>query len=163
MVNLQAVGGEEQFVAGLSFQPMTVRVTDFSTPPNGVLGEIVLFQSTVMRPLENGLTQTAGDPSAIPAILSESQRSVQSDVNGLATFVPSIGSFTGPLEVEIQVAAGATATLQGQMEIFPSGIGGNTSAPTRSPWRGGVSAARGTPWDPGFQEGRVEDRRIDDP
>jgi len=162
MVNLQAVGGEEQFVAGLSFQPMTVRVTDFSTPPNGVLGEIVLFQSTVMRPLENGLTQTGGDPSAIPAILSESQSSVQSDVNGLATFVPSIGSFTGPLEVEIQVAAGATATLQGQMEIFPSGIGGNTSAPTRSPWRGGVSAARGTPWEAGSQEGRVEGRRIDD-
>jgi hypothetical protein len=77
MVNLQAVGGGGQVVTGLGLQPMTVRVTDFSTPPNGVLGESVLFQSAVLRPVDNGLTQTADDPSATPTILSESQISVQ--------------------------------------------------------------------------------------
>jgi hypothetical protein len=162
MVNLQAVTGEGQVVTGFAFQPMTVRVTDFSAPPNGVLGETVLFQSTVMRPVDNGVEQTPADPSATPAILSESETIVQSDVNGLAAFIPSVGAFTGPLEVDIQVSAGATAALQGQMEIFPSGTGGNTSAPTGSPWHRSVPARRGAPWDPGFQEGRIEDRRIED-
>jgi hypothetical protein len=142
MVNLQAVGGGGQVVTGLGLQPMTVRVTDFSTPPNGVLGESVLFQSAVLRPVDNGLTQTADDPSATPTILSESQISVQSDVNGLATFVPSVGTFTGPLEVEIQVSAGATATLQGQTEIFPAGTGGNASPPTSRPRHRSVPTPR---------------------
>jgi hypothetical protein len=158
LVNLQAVAGEGQVVAGFAFQPMTVRVTDFSTPPNGVLGETVLFQSTVMRPVDNGLEQATGDPSATPAILSESQISVQSDVNGLATFVPSVGPFTGPLEVDIQVSAGANAALQGQMEIFPSGTGGNTSAPMGSPWHRSVPARRGAPFEPRIEDQRVEDR-----
>jgi hypothetical protein len=141
MVNLQAVGGGGQVVTDLGLQPMTVRVTDFSTPPNYVLGEAVLFQSTLLRPVDNGVTETTGDPSATPTILSESQISVQSDVNGLATFVPSVGSFTGPLEVEIQVSAGA-ATLQGQMEIFPSGAGGNASPSTSRPRHRSVPAPR---------------------
>jgi hypothetical protein len=158
MVNLQAVTGEGQVVTGFAFQPMTVRVTDFSTPPNGILGETVLFQATVMRPVENDLTQTTSDLSATQIILSESQFSVQSDVNGLATFVPSVGVFTGPLEVDIEVSAGANAALQGQMEIFPSGTGGNTSAPTGSPWHRSVPARRGAPFEPRIEDQRIEDR-----
>jgi hypothetical protein len=157
MISLQAVAGEGQVVTGLSFQPMTVRVTDLSTPPNGVLGETVLFQSTVMRPVENGSAQIPTDPSAIPAILSESETIVQSDVNGLATFVPSVGSFTGPLEVAIQVSAGTAAILEGQMEILPSGIGGNTSHPTSSPWHGPRTPEE-SPWDPRNPDRRMEDQ-----
>jgi hypothetical protein len=162
MVSLQAVGGGGQLVTGLGLQPMLVRVTDFSTPPNGVLGETVLFQSTVMRPVENDLTQTTSDLSATPIILSESQSYVQSDVNGLAIFVPSLGSFTGPLAIAIQVSAGANATLQGQMEIFPADAGGNSSAPPRSPWHRGAPALREAWWKPGIEDPRIEDRRIDD-
>jgi hypothetical protein len=162
MVNLQAVGGGGQLVTGLGLQPMLVRATNFSTPPNGVLGETVLFQSTVMRPVENGLTQTTGDLSATAIILSESQIYVQSDVNGLATFVPSIGSFTGPSEIEIQVSAGATATLQGQMEIFPSGTGGSASAAASGPWHRSAPALREVWREPGIEDPRIEDRRIDD-
>ena len=47
MMNLQAVSGAGQVVTGTAFQPLTVRVTDSSTPPNPVLGASVVFQSTV--------------------------------------------------------------------------------------------------------------------
>jgi len=128
MMNLQAVAGAGQVVAGLAFQPLKVRVTDSSTPPNPVLGASVLFQSTVRRPVGNDLTLTPGDPTltqtGMPVILSASQNTAQSNVDGLASFVPSVGSFTGPLEIEIQVSAGTTAALQDVMETFPAGSRG---------------------------------------
>jgi hypothetical protein len=143
MLNLQAVAGAAQVVTGPSFQPMTVRVTDASTPPNPVLGASVLFQSTVLRPLGNDLTLAPGDPTntqaGMPVILSASQGTVQSDVNGLASLVPSVGSFTGVLEIEIQVSAGTSAVLQDALETFPAASSGNTS-PTISQWRGSVPA-----------------------
>ncbi len=77
MMNLQAVAGAGQVVTGTAFQPLTVRVTDSSTPPNPVLGASVLFQSTVLRPVGNNLVLTPGDPTVtppgMPVILSASQ------------------------------------------------------------------------------------------
>jgi hypothetical protein len=149
MMNLQGVAGAGQVVTGTPFQPLTVRVTDSSTPPNPVLGASVLFQSMVLRPLGNDLTLTPGDPTVtqpgMPVILSASQSVALSDVNGLASFTPSAGSFTGPLEIEIQVSAGTTAVLQDELETFQAGSSGNTS-PTFSPWRGSVPAPRGSPF-----------------
>jgi hypothetical protein len=146
MANLQVVAGAGQVVTGAAFQPLTVRVTDSSTPPNPVLGANVLFQSTVLRPLGNELTLAPGDPTVtqtgMPVILSASQITVQSDVNGLASFAPSVGSFTGPLKIEIQVSAGTTAALQDVMETLPSAAGGNNPAPTRGPWGGSVPVPR---------------------
>jgi hypothetical protein len=124
VMNLQAVAGAGQVVTGAAFQPLTVRVTDSSTPPNPVLGASVLFQSTLLRPAGNDLILTPGDPTVtqpgLPVFLSTSQNTAQSGVNGLASFTPSVGSFTGPLELEIQVSAGTTAALQGVMETFPA-------------------------------------------
>jgi hypothetical protein len=143
MFNLQAVAGESQIVSGTSLQPLTVRVIDSSTPPNPVLGANVLFQSTVLRPLENDLTLIpTGDPASMPVILSVGQTAIQSDVNGLASFTPSLGTFTGPLEVEIEVLAGATAA-QSEMESFPEATGGNASPPIASPWHGNFPVRRG--------------------
>ena len=140
LLNLQAVSGADQVVVGQALQPLMVRVTDSSTPPNSILGANALFQSTVLRPAGNGLFLTPGDPTVtqtgMPVILSESQSSVQSDANGLASFVPSVGSFTGSLEIQIQVSAGTTAALQDVMEILPAGSSGSTSPPTSSPRRG---------------------------
>jgi hypothetical protein len=150
MMKLQAVAGSGQVVAGTAFQPLTVRVTDSSTPPNPVLGASVLFQSTVLRPMGNDLTLTPGDPTVTqpgtPVILSVNQSTVQSDANGLASLVPSVGSFTGPLEIEIQVSAGTTAVLQNELETFPAGSGGNTSPTSSSFWHGSVPAPRGPPF-----------------
>ncbi len=146
MLNLQAVGGADQVITGTAFQPLTVRVTDSSTPPNAVLGASVLFQSTVMRPAGNDLALTTGDsavpPPGMPVILSFSQSIAQSDANGLVSLVPSVGSFTGLLEIEIQVSAGTKAALQDVMETFPSAIDGNNPAPSRGPWGGRIPVPR---------------------
>jgi hypothetical protein len=146
MLNLQAVAGAGQVTTGTAFQSLTVRVTDSSTPPNPVLAASVLFQSTLMRPAGNGLTTTPTDPTVtqtgMPVILSESQSTALSDVNGLASLIPSPGSFAAPLEIQIQISAGATASLQDEMEIIQANDSGNTSS-TFSPWQGNVPARRG--------------------
>ncbi len=144
LFNLQPVSGASQIVMGSAFQPLIVRVTDSSIPPNPVIGASVLFQSTVMRPVGNDLTMTPGlTPTGMPVILSASQSSVPSDINGLASFVPAVGSFSGPLEIQIQILAGTVAALQDEMESFPSGTSGSASVPTSSPWKGSAPAARG--------------------
>jgi hypothetical protein len=121
-------------------------VTDSSTPPNPILGASVQFQATVLRLAGGDLALAPGDPTntqtGMPVILSASQSSVTSDANGLASFVPTVGSFTGLLEVEIQVSAGISATLEDVEESFPASTGGNNSAATH-PWAGTVSAPAG--------------------
>jgi hypothetical protein len=143
LLKMNAVAGAGQVVTGPTFQPLMVRVTDSSTPPNPILGVTVLFQSTVLRPVGDGLTVTPGDPSVtqtgMPVILSASQSTVESDINGLASFVPSVGSFTGTLEVQIQVSAGTTAVLQDELKSVPAASSGSTS-PTSSRWHGSVPA-----------------------
>ena len=125
-LQLQAVSGAGQVITGTTFQPLTVRVIDSSTPPNPVLGASVVFQSTITTPSGNNLTLTPADPTtiqtAMPTILSVSQNTVQSDVNGLANLTPSVGSFTGPLEIQIQVSTGTTALLQDAVESFPAPV-----------------------------------------
>jgi hypothetical protein len=122
-LSLQAVAGAGQVITAPPFQPLTVRVTDSSTPPNPVLGASVLFQSTVLRPPANELTLTSGDTTVtqtgMPVILGASQSTTTSDANGLANFLPTVGSFTGLLEIEVQVSAGTSAALEDVMESFP--------------------------------------------
>jgi hypothetical protein len=154
LLNLQGVTGEGQVIAGTSFQPLILRVTDSSKPPNSVLGASVTFESTVLR----GVDLTAGDPSAtqpgMPTILSVSQSSLQSDANGLVSFLPSTVSFGAPLEIEIQASAGTTAALQSQMQSFASTSGVGAAPPEHgpghdSPWRGGAAGSRGPPRETG--------------
>jgi hypothetical protein len=149
MLNLQAVAGAGQVITGTAFQPLTVRVTDSLTPPDPVLGATVLFQSTLLRPAGNGLTAAPGDPTStqtgMPVILSESQSTAQSDVNGVATLVPSAGSFGAPLEIQIQVSAGTAAALQDEMEIIQANDDSGNTSPTFSPWQGSAPARRRLP------------------
>ncbi len=127
-LNLEAVSGAGQVVNGTVFQRLTVRVTDFASPPDPILGANVLFQSTVMRPLGATLTLPLENPTTgMPVILSGSQTTLQSDANGMASLVPSVGSLSAPLLIEIQVSAGTTATLLDEMESFPA-IGGGSGS-----------------------------------
>lgn len=123
LLNLQAVSGAGQIITGQTFQPIVIRVTDSSTPPNPVLGASVLFQSAVLRPTGQASPVAPRDPTSgqtgMPVILSESQSSVVSDANGLASFLPSVGSFTAPLEVEIQISAGTAAELVDVLQSLP--------------------------------------------
>lgn len=123
MLNLQPVAGAGQVSAGQAYQPIVVRVTDSSSPPNPVLAVPVVFQTTVMR--GGGALPATGDGEtnpinpAMPVILSVSQSSATSDVNGLASITPSSGKFSGLLEVDVVVSAGASATLNYPLELWP--------------------------------------------
>jgi IPT/TIG domain-containing protein len=136
--NLQPVSGAAQVTAfGNPFQPIAVRVTDSSSPPNLVLGATVGFQATVMRPggapPSGGSGDTNSGNPAMPVILSVSQTAVQSDANGLATIVPSAGSFTGPLQVDVVVSIGTAAVLNYVLEELPADAAGEGSDANPSP------------------------------
>ena len=129
-LNLQPVAGTSQIVTlSHPFQPVIVRVIDAATPPNSVLGASVTFQSTVMRPAPNSSGGGSGESGSTnpdstnpgeSTILSVKQSSVLSDANGLASLVPSVGPFTGPLEVSVMITAGANSVLQYNLEAFPA-------------------------------------------
>jgi hypothetical protein len=134
-LNLHPVAGGQQTLSGSTFQPLTVRVTDSSSPPNAVLGANVLFQTTVMRPAGGGFILAVGDSTTtqtgVPSILSSIQNSVQSDGNGLASFLPSVGSFTGTLEIEVQISTGTSAFLQDILQSYPEAPDGTVAATSR--------------------------------
>ena len=48
--HLQPVAGAGQISTGQAFQPVVVRVTDLSSPPNPVIAAPVVFLTTVLRP-----------------------------------------------------------------------------------------------------------------
>jgi hypothetical protein len=123
-LQLQPVAGGTQMVpVGQNFQPVVVRATDFSTPPNPVQGANVLFQSTVERSGSAGSGTSGGDttitqnPTSI--VLSSSQSFVISDGNGFATFQPTTSGFTGAVEVVGSATAG-TSTAQFMLETLPA-------------------------------------------
>ena len=163
LLNLQAVSGAGQVVSGGSFQPLVVRVTDSASPPDPILGASVLFQSTVMRPADPENPQVG-----TLIILSASQTSVLSDANGLASIVPSVGAFTGTLEVQIQISTGTSALLQETGESLAQGepgsrgtVTGNVSQPELIAWPG-ISPAptytiQSVPQDPAASDASVPD------
>jgi hypothetical protein len=111
-LRLQAVAGDLQFITvGSPFQPLTVRVTDTSSPPDSVLGAGVIFQSLLGRTNNDAPIVSGGDTiitrDAIPIILGMSQAFVTSDANGLASIQPSAGGFQGALAILGTVTAGS--------------------------------------------------------
>ncbi len=127
-LHLQPVAGAGQVSTGQAFQPVVVRVTDFNSPPDPVLGAVVMFQITVLRP--GGMSSSGGGETntgnpAMPVILSVSQSSVATDVNGLATVTPTGAGFSGPLEVDVAITAGTSAALDDPLELLPAPASGN--------------------------------------
>ena len=111
-LQIQPIAGVAQIAAvGQSLQPVVVRVSDFSSPPNPVMGANVVVDWNVelpagnAPPLNGGDTGMGGDP--MPIILYSSQASVATDANGLASFQPSTGGFGGALEILGTAAAGS--------------------------------------------------------
>ena len=131
-LNLQTVSGTGQVSTGAAFQPLVVRVVDSSSPPNGVLGALVSFQTTVLRP--GGASSGGGNgelnPSnpAMPVILAASQSTVLSDVNGLASVQPSAGGFSAPVEVDIQARAGTSTQMNYVFQLLPAPISNRNSS-----------------------------------
>jgi len=121
-IQLQAVAGDVQLNSvGTAFQPLTVRVTDLSVPPNPVLGVNVLFQSLIGRTTGDAPVISGGDTKftrdSMPIILGTSQVSVNSDVNGLASIQPTTGGFEGAMAILGTVTAGQ-ASLPFQLQLL---------------------------------------------
>ena len=68
MQSLQHVSGGGQVSTGQAFQPVTVRVTDSSSPPNPVIAASVMFQTTVLRPGGSSSTSGAGVTNLPPCL-----------------------------------------------------------------------------------------------
>jgi len=123
-LRLQAVSGDLQVVTlGTAFQPVTVRVTDTSAPPNPVLGVGVLFQSLIGRPGNDAPIFLAGDTNvtrdSLQIILGTSQSSLTSDANGLAAIQPSTGGFQGALAILGVASAGPGSVPFGLQSLWP--------------------------------------------
>jgi hypothetical protein len=119
---LLQISGAGQMTTG-AFQPVTVQVVDSSTPPNAVVAAPVVFQTTVLR--AGGMSIGTGDGEsnpgnpAMPVILSVSQSSALTDLNGLASILPSSGGFSAPLEVDVMAWAGTTGFIDDPLQLLP--------------------------------------------
>lgn len=122
-LQIQPVAGVAQMASvGQSLQPVVVRVSDFASPPNPVMGANVLVQwsvelpSSPSPPIPGGDNGIGGDP--MPIVLYSSQAWVATDSNGLATFQPSTGGFGGTLEI-LGTAAAGSGTVPFVLEWLP--------------------------------------------
>ncbi len=118
---LWPVSGSGQVSTGQAFQPVVVRVTDSASPPNSVTAATVLFLTTIMRGTSSGGGNGTTNPAnaAMPTILQVNSSTGLTDSNGLANIVPSAGGFSAPLEVDLGVAAGTSATLDYPLQLLP--------------------------------------------
>jgi hypothetical protein len=129
--NLQPVAGAGQVSTGQVFQPIVVRVTDSSSPPNPVLAAPITFLTTILRPegtSGRGGGETNSGDSGMPVILNVTESNATTDVNGLASIVPTGGNFSPPLEVDVLVTAATGASLDEPLQLFPSPTGNSGSS-----------------------------------
>jgi hypothetical protein len=115
---LQQISGAGQVSTGQVFQPIVVRVTDSTSPPNSVIAAPVNFLTTVLRPIESGSGGDSGNPS-MPVILKITANNLTSDINGLGSIVPAGGGFDAPVEVDVGVTAGTSAMIDDPLEVLP--------------------------------------------
>jgi hypothetical protein len=123
-LQLQPVtGNSQEALLGQGFQPVTIRVTDSSTSPNPVRGASVVFQSLVGRMPNNEPILWIGQSTSIrqpmPVILSSTQATVLSDINGLATIQPSTSGIQGAVVVMGTASAG-NASQTFQLQSLPA-------------------------------------------
>lgn len=146
-LQLHPVAGSLQIaLVGQAFLPVTVQVTDSAASPHPVLGAGVVFESMVARaPLNQpivwtGDTGITGNP--MPVILSSSQSTLTSDLNGMATLSPSTGGALEPVLV-LGTAAAGSETLSFELQWLPPlpPAAGNSRAasPVSSIRKGGMA------------------------
>jgi hypothetical protein len=128
---LEPISGGGQISTGQAFQPIVVRVTDSSSPPNPVMAAPINFMMTVLREGENSGDTNGQDP--MPVILKVSQTSAASDINGLANIVPSAAGFSAPVEVDVSVTAGIAASLDYPLEVLQSQSDQNSASGLKAP------------------------------
>jgi hypothetical protein len=92
-------------------------------PPDPVLGARVFFQSLVGRSPDDEpilwIAQSGISQPTIPVILAQSQATILSDVNGMASFLPTTGGVDGPVLVLGSASAGASEVDFGLQSLLP--------------------------------------------
>ena len=127
---LQQISGAGQISTGAAFQSVVVRVTDSSSPPNSVIAAPASFLTTVLRPIESA--SGGGSNPPMPVILEITANNLTTDINGLASIVPSSGGFDAPVEVDVGVTAGTTAVLDDPLEVLQAtSVGAQATHPSR--------------------------------
>jgi hypothetical protein len=122
-LRLQPVSGNLQVAfGGQPLQPVVVRVTDASTPPNPVSAANVAFQAMVTQPQNSPAPVSIGDTNIThnpaPVVLGSYQLISISDGDGLATFQLPPSNFP---DVEIiGTALAGIATLQLHLKVLPN-------------------------------------------
>jgi hypothetical protein len=116
-------GAMQEALVGQTFQPFTIRVTDSSASPDPVLGASVVFQSLVGRMPNNEpilwIGQSTSTQQPMPVILSSTQATVLSDINGLATIQPSTDGIQGAAVI-LGTASVGSASQQFQLQSLPT-------------------------------------------
>ncbi len=137
---LQPVSGGGQVSTGQAFQPVMVRVTDFSSPPNPIIAATVTFLTTVLRPegtsTASGTGETNPNNPAMPVILQVSQSVATSDLNGLVNTIPSGDGFSPPLVVDVAATAGISSSLDYPLQLLPPIVPGNNPGASGPPFVG---------------------------
>jgi len=118
-LQLQPISGINQMAAaGQNFQPVELEVSDFSSPPNAVMGANVVFQSTGERVPLDSAGDGGVDPNPEPVILWTSSAPVISDVNGVATFQPTTNGFNGAFQIAGSGTIG-NSSVPFLLQVFP--------------------------------------------
>jgi hypothetical protein len=115
-LHLQPLSGIVQIVAPTqSFQPVAVRVLDSSNPPHPVLGATVAFLDYIGRMPGNEPIIWSGESSisqpGMSIILAESKATVQSDMNGTASFALTNGGVSGNV-AEVGTATAGSSSVE---------------------------------------------------
>ena len=123
-LQLQPLSGTMQIAApSQSFQPVVVRVLDSSSPPHPVLGANVAFLDYIGRMPGNEPIVWSGDSSisqpGMPIILAESKATVQSDINGTASFALSTGAVSGNVAVIGTATVGSSSLEYEAQQLGP--------------------------------------------
>jgi hypothetical protein len=123
-LQLQPVSGMIQIAApSQSFQPVAVRVLDSSSPPHPVLDANVAFLDYIGRTPGNEPIIWAGDTQisqpTMPVILAESKATVQSDINGTASFAISTGGVSGNVAILGTATAGNSSVEYEAQQLGP--------------------------------------------
>ena len=128
LVHLQPVsGGAQAVVQGQAFAPVALRVTDSASPPHPVLGAQVAFQATLLRPASNPIVlgrDCGASYSGQAVVLGVVQSTAITDANGMAAFLPAVGSLTGPIQISLTATVGNSTPTQYTLASLPAPPGG---------------------------------------
>jgi len=108
-LRLESVAGSLQFAAvGQSFQPVTVRVLDSAGDP--VRGANITFQLLIGRDVGDDPGVLIGDTNInrhpLPVVLGSSKATLVSDVNGLASILPTNAGIPGAIVIQGTATSG---------------------------------------------------------